>query len=374
MKQRKYGVFVLSLFFVTALSCKAAHKTANLSEIVTNEAKNFLSDERFSSVSITVFNNGESFIGHFGELDDKKDNAPDNKTLYEIASVTKTMTGYLAACAVYEGMINLDSPVSDILGQEYKNLYFEGEPVRIWHLLTHTSGLPLNISKVSELYEQPSINSYQQAQKILTSYTQQNLLAELKSHRLTEPPGKSYSYSNVAPNLIAYILETVYGKKFDVLLREKLFLPAKMTNTHVNLDAHNQLLLANGYNHKNERMPSFKQAINLWGAAGRVKSSASDLLHYIKWQLDEDNPIVRLSHQKLFYDVGNIWIGYYWEVIKNKSGEHIEHHGGLYGIQNWLILYPEEKLGISIISNSSFPEANDLLKKAANRILEQLLQ
>jgi CubicO group peptidase (beta-lactamase class C family) len=374
MKKMKYQIFILSLFFLTTLNCKATHNTNNLSEIVTNEAQNFLSDKRFSGVSISVFHKGESFVGHFGELDYKKGNTPSNQTLYEIASVTKTMTGYLVACAVYEEKITLDTPVNEILGEEFKNLYFEGEPVRIRHLLTHTSGLPLNISKVSELYEQPGINSYQQAQKILTNYTQQSLLAEVKSLRLTESPGKNYSYSNVAPNLIAHILETIYKKKFDVLLKEKLFVPAQMTSTYINLDAHNQLLLANGYNDNNERMPSFKHAINLWGAAGRVKSNSNDLLNYIKWQLDENNPVVRLSHQKLFYDVENIWIGYYWEVIKNKSGGHIEHHGGLYGSQNWLIVHPEEKFGISIISNSSFPEANGLLKEAANRILEQLRQ
>lgn len=373
MKRIKHRTFIFSLIFLTTLSCKAADDKNNLSEIVTNEAQNFLTDKRFSGVSVIVFHKGESFVGHFGELDHNKGNTPSNQTLYEIASVTKTMTGYLVACAVYEGKFTLDTPVNEILGKEFNNLYFEGEPVRIRHLLTHTSGLPLNISQVSELYQRPGINSYQQAQKILTTYSQQSLLDEIKSLRLTESPGKNYSYSNVAPNLIAHILETIYKKKFDALLNEKLFVPAQMNSTYINLDAHNQLLLANGYNDKNERMPNFKQAINLWGAAGRVKSNAKDLLNYIKWQLDEDNPVVKLSHQSLFYDVDNIWIGFYWEVIKNKSGEHIEHHGGLYGSQNWLILYPEQKFGISIISNSSFPGANGLLKAAANRIFEQML-
>lgn len=374
MKLVKHRIFIFSLFVFTTLSCEAEDYTNNLSKIVTNETQNFLEDKRFSSVSITVFHKGESFIGHFGELDYKKGNTPSNQTLYELASITKTMTGYLVACAVYEEKFTLDTPVHQILGEEFKNLSFEGEPVRIRHLITHTSGLPLNISQVSELYEQPDINNYQQAQKILTSYTQQSLLAEVKSLRLTEPPGNNYSYSNVAPNLIAHILETIYQKKFDVLLEEKLFAPAQMTSTFINLDAHNKALLANGYNDSNERMPSFKHAINLWGAAGRVKSNTNDLLNYIKWQLDEDNPVVKLTHQRLFYDVENIWIGYYWEIIKNTSGEHIEHHGGLYGSQNWLILHPEENFGISIISNSSFPEANGLLKEAANKIFEQLIQ
>ncbi|MFK7863227.1 MAG: serine hydrolase domain-containing protein [Pseudohongiellaceae bacterium] len=374
MKVLKNRIFIFSFFIFNTLSYEADDNTNNLSKIVTNEAENFLKDKRFGSVSITVFHKGESYVGHYGELDYKKGNRPSDQTLYELASVTKTMTGYLVACAVNEGKFTLDTPVHEILGKEFDNLSFETEPVRIRHLITHTSGLPLNISQVSDLYEQPDINNYQKAHKILTNYTQQSLLAEVKSLRLTELPGNNYGYSNVAPNLIAHILETVYQKKFNVLLEEKLFAPAKMTSTFINLDSHNKALLANGYNDSNERMPTFKNAINLWGAAGRVKSNTNDLLNYIKWQLDEDNPVVRQSHQGLFYDVDNIWIGYYWEVIKNTSEEHIEHHGGLYGSQNWLILHPEENFGISIISNSSFPEANGLLKEAANKVYEQLIQ
>lgn len=373
MKLLDHRILIFSLYLLTTMSCKAANNLNDLPEIVTNEAQNFLEDNRFRSVSITVFHNGESFIGHFGELDFKQGNTPTSQTLYEMASVTKTLTGYLVACAVYEGKITLDTSVQEILGEEYSNLSFEGEPVRIRHLITHTSGLPLNINQITELYDQPGANNFQQAQNILTNYTQQSLLAELKSLRLTEKPGENYGYSNVAPNLVAHILETIYQKRFDALLAEKLFIPAKMTKTFINLDEHNKTLLANGYNDRNERMPNFKQPINLWGAAGRIKSNTNDLLNYIKWQLDEDNPIVKLTHQELFYDVENIWIGYYWEVIKNESSTHIEHHGGLYGSQNWLIVHPEENFGISIITNSSFPEANGLLKEAANAILEQLL-
>lgn len=374
MKLIEYRIFIFSLFCLSAFNCSAAPNTSNLAEIATNQAQSFLTDKRFSSVSITVFHKGESFIGHFGELDFEQGNTPTDQTLYEIASVTKTMTGYLVACAIYEGKITLDTPVIEVLGEEFNNLSFEGEPVRIRHLITHTAGLPLNVNQVSELYDQPGVNNYQQAQSILTSYTKQSLLSEVKSLQLTAKPGESYGYSNVAPNLIAHILETVFQKKFDALLKEKLFIPAQMTSTSINLDDDGKGFLANGYNDNNERMPSFKNAINLWGAAGRVKSNANDLLNYIKWQLDEENPVVKLTHQALFHDVENIWIGYYWEVIKNQSGEHIEHHGGLYGSQNWLIVHPEENFGISIVSNSSFPEANSLLKEAANSILEQLLQ
>ena len=146
---------------------------------------------------------------------------------------------------------------------------------------------------------------------------------------------------------MAYILETIYNKSYEQLLKEKLFIPAQMTNTFINLNENQQLFLANGYNDKNELMPNFKQPIELWGAAGRIKFNSKDLLNYIKWQLNEENPVVKMSHKKLYHDIDNIWIGYYWEVIERESCTHIEHHGGIYGSQNWLMIYPDKNIGIS---------------------------
>ncbi|MFK8010364.1 MAG: serine hydrolase [Saprospiraceae bacterium] len=170
----------------------------------------------------------------------------------------------------------------------------------------------------------------------------------------------------------SFILEVLYDKPFEILLKEKLFEPAEMNNTFINLNKSKQPLLANGYNEKQELMPNFKNPVNLWGGAGRVKSNSLDMLKYIKWQLNSSNPVVRISHQKLFKDVDNIWLAYFWDVIDDKNGTHIEHHGGIYGSQNWLMIYPMQQYGISIIANSSFPQANQIIKQTANKIFEEL--
>lgn len=368
----KYNLIIYGLFLLAISSCKSQSNKSQLSSIVENEAKLFLTDNRFESVTISIFHKGENFIGHFGELDHNQNNKPTNETLYEIASVTKTMTGYLVACAVNEGKISLDTPVQDILGKEFSNLDYKGDSVLIRHLITHTSGIPLNVNGVSKLYENPNGVNYKKAQGILSKYSKKNLLDEIKSLELTESPGKNYSYSNVAPNLLAFILEEIYAKPYESILKEKLFVPAQMANTFINLDDNHRPLLANGYNGKKEMMPNFNNPINLWGAAGRIKSNSVDMLNYIKWQLDLNNPIIQMSHDKLFHDLENIWIAYFWEVIDDENGSHIEHHGGIYGSQNWIMIYPEYDYGISIITNSSFPEANQLIKRCANNIFKKI--
>ncbi len=368
----KIKISIAYFILLSFCSCNSQITGSKLLTIVEKEAHKFLEDERFNAVSIAVYYKDESFIGHYGELDKNQNNKPTDSTLYEIASVTKTMTGYLIACAVEEGKLTLNTPVYEVLGKPFNNLIYEGEPVRIIHLITHTSGLSLNVGSVSELYQIPSPDNYIKAQRILSAYTKQELLTDIKSLKLTEPLGKTYNYSNVAPNLIAHILEVLYNKPYQLLLKEKLFEPANMENTCINLEEDKQVLLANGYNDKNELMPNFKKPINLWGAAGRVKSNSSDMLNYIKWQLNLTNPIVKRSHQKLFKDTDDIWLAYFWDVIDDHNGIHIEHHGGIYGSQNWFMVYPEHQYGISIITNSSFLEANQIIKQRAKQIFEDL--
>lgn len=76
------------------------------------------------------------------------------------------------------------------------------------------------------------------------------------------------------------------------------------------------------------------------------------------------------SHRRLYKDLENLWIGYYWEVVEDEFGCHFEHHGRIYGNQNWIIIYAKYRFGISIITNASFPEVNPLLKQTATSIFK----
>lgn len=361
------------LFLINHIIVFSQIPVQHLLKIIQNNANELLKDERFHAVSIAIHHKGIDHISHYGSLDKKRNNKPTNETLYEIASVTKTMTGFLVAKAIKDSILDLDAPVMNYLGKSYENLAFNGIPITIKHLLTHTSGIPLNIDGIDHLYQNSSTKSYHKAQEILQNYSKEELLSNLEKVQLKSPPGVYYSYSNITPNILAHILELVYNKPFEKILQSNLFDPIGMNNTGINLSKLHQDLLANGYNDRRELMPNFKQHIQLWGAAGRIKSNAPDLLNYIKLQLNENNPTIKESHRKLFQDLDKLWIGYYWEIIEDQHGKHLEHHGGIYGSQNWILIYPKDQFGISIITNTSFPEANTLLKQTAINIFEEII-
>lgn len=334
----------------------------------------FLRNKGITSVSIGVFKAGEIYTQHFGEIEKGKGNLPNDETIYEIASVTKTATGYLVAKAVLEKKIKLEEDVRKYLKGTYPNLEYNQKPITIKHLLTHTSGLPLFLPKemngVFEKLNESVPNEYFELEK---AYGKDQFLSDLKSVTLAVELGTKYAYSNVGAELVGYVLETVYEKPIDELLQESFLKKYAMRNTAIELNETQKQKLVRGYWMSNTS-PSPNQLNTLWATAGGLKMDMRDMLHYMDLQLNSEDPIVAESH-KVLYEEGNLLkIAYFWRVWNDKYGTSYNHHGGTSGTQNWVFIYPKYKLGISIITNQSGPDTPNLLNKTAKKILESIIK
>lgn len=343
--------YVTLILFFALLGCKSVQQinTQNVEHAITKNALQLLEDKRFHSVSVAVHKNGKSTIKHFGELTIGKGNKPNDSTLYELASVTKTFTGYVAAKAVLDQKINLDDDIRIYLDEPYPNLEFKGEPIRIKHLITHTSGFP-NFPIKSE--------------------NKKAFFEGLKLIKIETKPGETYSYSNTAPELTAYILEKVYQKPYEELVSEFVLKPNNMNQTKFTLNENDKKRLVKGYNDKNELMPNFNRT--LWGGISGLHSTTTDLVKYMKLQLDQSNLIVNESHKKLYKEGSDFWEGYHWYIIENDHQLIYRHHGGIYGMQNWFVIYPKQNIGISILTNTSFNETGDILEKVVDNLYNDI--
>ena len=94
-------MFKLSFFLFFVLICQStiAQKQTRLNVIVNkamdDNAAILLNESKAYSVSIGIVKDGKTYIKHFGEIDKGKKNQATNDTYFEIASVTKVMTGYM---------------------------------------------------------------------------------------------------------------------------------------------------------------------------------------------------------------------------------------------------------------------------------------
>jgi len=345
--------YVTLILFFALLGCKSVHPIyqQNVEDAITKNALQLLEDKRFHSVSIAVYKDGESTIQHFGELTIGKGNKPNDSTLYELASVTKTFTGYIAAKAVLDQKIHLEDDIRIYLDEPYPNLEYKGEPIRIKHLITHTSGFP----------------NFQ-----IKSENKKTFFEGLKLIKIETKPGEVYSYSNTAPELTAYILEKVYQKPFEELVTEFILKPNNMNQTKFTLTENDRTRLVKGYNDKNELMPNFNRT--LWGGISGLHSTTTDLVKYMKLQLAPSNPIVKESHKKLYKEDSDFWEGYHWYIIENDHQLMYRHHGGIYGMQNWLVIYPKQNMGISILTNTSFNETGEILEKVVDNLYDDIMK
>tara|TARA_R110000850_G_scaffold18580_4_gene56876 strand:+ start:10115 stop:10345 length:231 start_codon:yes stop_codon:yes gene_type:complete len=68
---------------------------------------------------LAVYSDGKFYHNYYGELDKNSNNPPNDKTLYEIASVSKVFAGSLAAKADLENKLTLDDDIRKYLVDEY---------------------------------------------------------------------------------------------------------------------------------------------------------------------------------------------------------------------------------------------------------------
>lgn len=334
-------------------------------------ADTLLMDSLLTAVSIGIYKDGKTYIQHYGELDEGKGNAPTDNTLYEIASVSKTMTGTLVAQAVQDGKLKLDDDIRIFLEGDYPNLAYHNQPITIQHLITHTSRLPYFLpERLQALFVNMDETLPFRMTEIQKTYSKAEFLEDLHTVVLDTVPGVRYAYSNVGPELVALALEKVYNQPFETLLQTYVFGPANMTHSKIRLSDAEQGQLVNGYGETRLLVPHLVNP--LWGAAGGVKSTIPDLVNYMQFQLDKKSAVVQASHNSL-YEEGNVAIGHYWRIHTDDiDGTYYGHHGGTPGMQNWFFIIPQHNIGISIATNQSDRYTAGKLATTVNAILDDI--
>lgn len=342
-------IFAFSIFQLTQNSFSVKAQTVQIS--MDKNAALFLKDPRINAVSIGILKADKVYTGHYGELDKGKANTPNDHTNYQIASITKTMTGTLIAQAVLDGKINLEDDIRKFLKKDYPNLAYEGKPIQIKHLLTHTSGLPSNLPGITQLYNNKNDSTFFKVAEILSTYDKKQFLEVLGTMQLDTEPGTAYRYCNVATELLGHILETAYGKSYESLLQEYIFEPAQMPHSKVSLTKKERKNLTNGYNENGVLMPKYPNY--LWGSTGGVTSTTLDMVNYMKFQLDETNPMVQKAHKLLHAKRATYGTGFLWAVHTKEEGVYYQHNGTTSGFQSWVAVYPEYDLGVFVTMNTT---------------------
>lgn len=240
-------------------------------------------------ISVGFINNNEEYYTAYGNLNEGSQIKINKNSIFELASITKILTSNLIAQAVSEKKIKVDDYIDRFLPKGYvlnKNLK---NKIKISDLASHQSGLPdIDFGKLIELNPQQPVSSVD-GQTLITII---NNCSELKDY------GK-YRYSTIGYTLLGQILENVYGKSYDEIIRDKIIDPLQITNTLTkDFEVKNRTV---AHNPKGGIQEFFKW--NITAPAGLVKSTASDMITFLKEVLNKDTTIGKaaIETEKVFY-------------------------------------------------------------------------
>lgn len=340
----------------------------NIDSLIQHAIAIFMKDTSRVGVSAGVYHNGKTFTYSAGAIERGKQRKPASNTIYEIGSITKTLTGTLLAQAVADKKLKIDDDIRKYLEGSYPNLSYNGEPIKLFQLINHTSGLPFLLPDKKDLFQHPPDSIPYLITTIQSHYSKKQFFKDLHTVKLDTLPGVKFGYSNAGAQLLGYILENVYGMSYESLIKKYITIPEKMPDTKLAYSEKEKSKFAKGYNGKGRLMPYNPVMI---GAAGAINSTIPDMLNYIKFHLNESNPAIRLSHAPTFGDINSFAIGLNWQMNKTSTGHRrIWQSGGSFGFASYCVLYPELNTGIVLLSNESDQTAQNALAEAANRIFE----
>lgn len=219
---------------------------------------------------IGMINSDGRTVMSFGRKSWADDSPPDEHSLYEIASVSKTFTGVLLAEMVQRGEVSLSDKVSTLLpGVTLPR--GGGSEITLRHLATHRSGLP---------YQPPNlIDEGTDLANPFAGYDREKLYDFLASHVMERLPGAAWEYSNTGMALLGHALAVKKETTWETLLRERVLDPIGLDDTAVTLDA-SQLARRLPGHHGVVQRPPFESDI-LAPAAG-LFSTVDDLLTYLE--------------------------------------------------------------------------------------------
>jgi len=208
----KFSIFIVSLLIFQTLNAQVKAKTLTpkfgLEELdkVLEEKQDLLGKDYV----VLIWKKDDTLV-YKKEVGEYK-----SKTIAPIASCSKWLTAALVMQFVDEGKISLDDPIVKYVPdfEKYMKKY-----VTIRQCLSHMTGIADDDKFLKKILQRKKFESLEEE---ANSFAAREIRANA---------GTDFWYGNIGLNLAARVLEVVSKRKFDVLIKQKLFTPLQMRQT-----------------------------------------------------------------------------------------------------------------------------------------------
>jgi CubicO group peptidase (beta-lactamase class C family) len=294
-------------------------------------------------VAIVVVRDGRPILKKTVGLANVADRLPiTERTLFDLASVSKPITGLAVLHLIERGRLDLDAAVSSVV-PEFR-VPVRGRPITIRDLLQHTSGL------------RDYTSDYPGSDQVFAKLTTEGHVEWLNTTRPKSAPGVRFEYNNSNYTLLARVVERVTSRTFADFMKRRILRRARMRASFV-YDGTAALppLAAEGYIVRGARARPSQFLTNIAGD-GNVYTSVRDLTVFLRRltagrivrerTLDQAWTNGRLDNGRPIKD-GGVGYGLGWEV----EGDLRSHTGSWAGTSTYLSIDTAIGLGVAVLSN-----------------------
>jgi len=263
---------ILALFLMSPLAHAAEDdQPARSVEELRTRIEKIVQEGGVPAIGIALVNqDGPYWIAGWGKADLASGRAADENTLFRIGSISKMFAAFSVLKLVEEGKLSLDDKLRDRAPDlEYANPWESTHPVRIVHLLEHTTGWD-DTHLPEYAFDAPDTMSIKGG-------------LDFHPHSRTSrwPPGTRHSYCNSGTAAAAYVVEKVTGRRYEDYVAENFFVPLGMDST--------SYFRTPAYESAGATLYLGVEPQPYWGlihrAAGSINSSSRDMTKLVQFLL-----------------------------------------------------------------------------------------
>lgn len=301
----------------------------------------------------------------------EEDSPAEPDTVYKLWSIAKVFTAFETMRLVDEGLVDLDTPITEYLPYfAIHSRFTDSEPLTIRRILTHRSGLPRNGCHWVDfcLDALPA------------------LVASLEDCYLAYPVGYRYKYSNIGFDVLGYIIQEMRATLFPDYMRENMLLPIGMDNsTFIRSQIPAQLEIAVGYEYYDGKYYPYAQNDIVNFPSGNLYSTIEDMGQFIKFifrggETGGEQIINPKILESMFVNQPSSardpqLMGLGWKTAYVLGSERLIWHDGgpSEGIGALVAMLPERKLGVILFANGTTFDGNVSVTLALD-MLELMLE
>lgn len=336
--------FRVALVLIFAAACWAQEKPSadpvpRMEQII----QSYVGNHAFMG-TVLVARDGKTLLDKgygFANLEWQVPNTP--TTRFRLGSITKQFTAASILLLEERGKLKTDDPVKKYM----PDAPAAWDKVTIFHLLTHTSGIPSFTSF-------PDYESHE-----CQTMTPQQLVDWFRDKPLEFEPGTKWNYSNSGYVLLGYLIEKISGQSYAGFVQQNIFAPLGMKDS--GYDSNSAIIerRAAGYSPGKNGMENagfINMSIPL--SAGALYSTTEDLLRWEQGlfggKLLSPASLAKMTtpfKQDYAFGLG---------VSTQHGHKIIAHDGGIEGFNTSLAYYPDDKLVVAVLGNLNGPAVNEI--------------